>query len=278
VDVTIFDEPKIDCHVHVLDPARFPYGASTHYRPMGQEMGTPAQLAQVMEAYGTRYALLVGPNSGYGLDNACMLDTIARGGGRYKGVAVVANDASFAQLRELKDAGVVGVAWNVTHYGVDHYHDAGALVEKLAALDLFVDIQVEHDQLVPMTPLLGHSGVRVLVDHCGRPTVDAGLEQAGFRALLELGRTKRAFVKLSGLVKFSRQPPPHEDAWPFVDALIGAFTLDRCLWASDWPYLRAPTRVDYGVLLNLVLALFPDASMRRKLLWDTPRELFGFAR
>jgi predicted TIM-barrel fold metal-dependent hydrolase len=277
VDVTIFDEPKIDCHVHVLDPARYPYGASTHYRPMGQEMGTPAQLAQVMAAYGTRCALLVGPNSGYGLDNACMLDTIARGDGRYKGVAVVANDASLEALQKLKDAGVVGVAWNVTHYGVDYYRDAGPLVEKLAALDMFVDIQVEHDQLVAMTPLLDHSGARVLVDHCGRPTVDAGLEQAGFRALLELGRTKRAFVKLSGLVKFSRQPPPHEDAWPFVEALIAAFTLDRCLWASDWPYLRAPTRVDYGVLLKLVLALFPDASTRRKLLWDTPRELFGFA-
>ena len=45
MDIEIFEEPKIDCHVHVLDPERFPYGANTHYRPMGQEMGTPAQLA-----------------------------------------------------------------------------------------------------------------------------------------------------------------------------------------------------------------------------------------
>ena len=87
MDIRIFEEPKIDCHVHVLDPARFPYGASTHYRPLGQELGTPAQLAQVMEAYGTRHALLVGPNSGYGTDNSCMLDTLARGGGPY-GTAV----------------------------------------------------------------------------------------------------------------------------------------------------------------------------------------------
>ncbi|HUH92736.1 MAG TPA: amidohydrolase family protein [Casimicrobiaceae bacterium] len=277
MDVRIFDEPKIDTHVHVLDPARFPYGANTHYRPAGQEMGTPAQLEQVMDAYGTRHALLVGPNSGYGLDNACMLDAIARGGGRYKGVAVVRNDASLEELQRLKDAGVVGVAWNVTHYGVDHYRDAAPLVDKVAALELFVDIQVEHDQLVSMLPLLARSDVRVLVDHCGRPTVEAGLAQRGFAALLELGASKRAFVKLSGLVKFSRGPAPHEDAWPFIEALIEAFTLDRCLWASDWPYLRAPTRVDYGVLLKLVLALVPDASERRKLLWKTPRELLGFS-
>jgi len=277
VDPRILEEPKIDCHVHVLDPVRFPYGANTHYRPMGQELGTPAQLAQVMDAYGTGYALLVGPNSGYGLDNSCMLDTLARGGGRYRGVAVVGNDATVEDLQRLRNKGVLGVAWNVTHYGVDYYRDAEPMLEKLVALDLFVDIQVERDQLVPMMPLLANSGVRVLVDHCGRPTIDAGLDQPGFRALLELGATKRAFVKLSGLVKFSREPSPHEDAWPFVQALAAAFTLDHCLWASDWPYLRAPTRVDYGVLLNLVPALFPVASERRKLLWDTPRELLGFA-
>jgi len=162
MDLRIFEEPKIDCHVHVLDPARFPYGANTHYRPMGQEMGTPAQLAQVMEAYGTRRALLVGPNSGYGLDNSCMLDTIARAPERYRGIAVVANDASVEQLRQLKTAGVLGVAWNVTFYGLDYYRDAAPLLEKLKTLDMFVDIQVEHDQLVAMMPLLGASGAAMM--------------------------------------------------------------------------------------------------------------------
>lgn len=276
MDVRIFEEPKIDCHVHVLDPARFPYRADTHYAPAGQELGTPAQLGQLMEAYGTTCALLVGPNSGYGLDNACMLDTIARGRGRYKGIAVVGNEATLEELQALKGEGVVGVAWNVTHYGVDYYRNAEPLLRSLVALDMFVDIQVEHAQLVSMTPLLADSGVRLLVDHCGRPTVDAGLGEPGFEALLELGATGRAFVKLSGFVKYSRLSAPHEDVWPFVDALVQAFSLDHCLWASDWPYLRAPARVDYGVLLQLVLTLFPAASDRRKLLWDTPRELFGF--
>ena len=276
MDVRIFEEPKIDCHAHVLDPARFPYGVNTHYRPSGQEIGTPAQFAQVMDGYGTRHALLVGPNSGYGLDNACMLDTLAHGAGRYKGIAVVANDATFDDLQRLKAAGVLGVAWNVTHYGVDYYRDAEPLVEKLAALDMFVDIQVEHDQLVRMMTLVARPGLRVLIDHCGRPTVEAGLDQPGFRAVLELGATGRAYVKLSGFAKFSRQPPPHQDVWPFVEALVDAFTLDHCLWASDWPYLRAPLRVDYGVLLQIALALFPDASDRRRLLWDTAGKLFGF--
>jgi len=219
----------------------------------------------------------VGPNSGYGLDNSCMLDTMMRNPGRYKGIAVVPNDITLEALRALKNQGVVGVAWNVTYYGLDHYHDAAPLLRHLAALDMFVDIQVEHDQLVHMLPLLGRSGARILVDHCGRPTVAAGLDDPGFRALLALGASKRAYVKLSGLAKVSREPAPHEDARPFVAALADAFTLDHCLWASDWPYLRAPERVDYGVLLQIARTLFPDSDDRRKLMWDTPRELFGFA-
>jgi predicted TIM-barrel fold metal-dependent hydrolase len=277
MDTRVFEEPKIDCHVHVFDPARFPYQPNTHYAPVGQEIGTPDELARVMDAYGTRHALLVGPNSGYGLDNSCLLDTIARGNGRYKGIAVVDNGTTFEQLAGLKNNGVVGVAWNATHYGVDHYRDGKQLLRGLADLDMFVDIQVEHDQLLSMLPLMRGSGVRILIDHCGRPTVETGLDQPGFRALLELGSTGDAFVKLSGFVKFSREPVPHEDAWPYVRALLDTFTPDRCLWGSDWPYLRAPARVDYGVWLALTQSLFPDASVRGKILWDAPRTLFGFA-
>lgn len=79
----------MDCHVHVFDPLRFPYARDTGYVPRPAETGTPALLAQVLDAHHVKHALLVGPNSGYGLDNRCLLDTLKQGGGRYKGIAVV---------------------------------------------------------------------------------------------------------------------------------------------------------------------------------------------
>ena len=273
----IFDERKIDCHVHVVDPNRFPYREDTHYRPAGQEIGTTAQLWRIMEVYGVTHALIVGPNSGYGFDNRCLLDALAQSRGRCKGVAVVRNDADDAELASLKDAGIVGVTWNVSHHGVDYFAGAGALLTRLHAHDLAVQVQTIDDQLVPLAPMLERSGVRVLLDHCGRPTAAAGLGQPGFRALLDLARTGRAYVKLSGLIKFSDEPPPHPDAWPFVHALLDAFTPERCMWASDWPYLRAPAHVDYGTLLADIARILPDPRTRRQVLYDTPVSLFGFA-
>jgi predicted TIM-barrel fold metal-dependent hydrolase len=274
--MSIFKAPKIDCHVHVLDPVNFPYGKDIEYKPSGQEIGTPSQLRQVMQTYGVSHALLVQPNSGYGSDNSCMLDTIARGGGRFKGIAIIAFDADLAALHELKAQGIIGAAFNPTFHGIDYYKRSADLIGKLAQLDMFLQIQSEHDQLSMFVPWIEAMPIRVLIDHCGRPTPEAGLDQPGFKALLRLAATQRVSVKLSGYSKFSQVPYPFDDTWPFVRAIVDAFTLDRCLWASDWPYLRAPQRQDYGPLLELAQMLFPDPAERRRLFCDTPRRLFGF--
>ena len=244
--MSVFTEPKIDCHVHVLDPVAFPYGKDIDYKPSGQEIGTPPQLDAVMKTYGVTHALLVQPNSGYGPDNACMLDTIARGDGRFKGIAIIDFDADLAALRDLQARGIVGAAFNPTFHGTDYYKNSAKLIEKLAELDMFLQLQCEHDQLSMFVPWIEAIPVRVLIDHCGRPTVQEGLNQPGFRALLRLAATGRVHVKLSGYSKFSNMPYPFEDTRPFVRAIVEAFTLDRCLWASDWPFLRAPQRQDYG--------------------------------
>ena len=274
--MSVFDEPKVDCHCHLLDPARFPYAPDVAYRPSGQEIGPLEQYLQVMEAYGIRHALLVGPNSGYNLDNRCLLDAVEHGGGRFKGIVVVPLDIGRDALTDLRARGIVGVAFNATLLGTAHYLQAGPLLRTLAELDMMVSLQVQDDQLVDLRPLLEHSGVRVLIDHCGRPAAGSGLGQPGFQALLGLARTGRVAVKLSGHQKFSSLAPPFDDTRPFLEALLDAFTLDACLWASDWPFLRAPQRLDVGPLLRQVERLLPDEADRRRLFWDTPRRWLGF--
>lgn len=218
--MSIFEEPKIDCHTHVLDPANFPYGEDIKYKPSGQEIGTTAQLRQVMKTYGVSHSLLVQPNSGYGSDNSCMLDAIKHGGGRFKGVAIVEFDADLATLRKYKSQGIVGVAFNPTFHGIDYYKGSADLIAKLAELDMFLQIQTEHDQLLMFVPWIEAMPVRVLIDHCGRPTPDAGFNQPGFKALLRLAHTKRVSVKLSGYSKFARLRYPFEDTWPYVRAIV----------------------------------------------------------
>ena len=205
-----------------------------------------------------------------------MLDALAQGAGRYKGIAVLRNDASRAELQDLQAAGVVGVAFNAALLGVDFYLDSGPPLERLRELALWAQVQVQGDQLVALRPLLQDSGVKLLFDHCGRPDPRAGTAQPGFAALLALAETGRACVKLSSLSKCSALPHPYPDAWPYVQALIEAYTPQSLVWASDWPFLRAPARIDYGPLLAVFEQLLPDPEARQAVWWDTPRRLFGF--
>lgn len=266
----------VDCHVHVFDPARFPYAANTFYSPAGPELGTPERLTALLDAQGVANALLVGPNSGYGEDNRCLLDTLERGAGRYRGMAVVPIDTSRAELAELRTRGIAGITLNAALLGTDRYADAGRLLRDLAALDMIADVQVTENQLLELTPVLEPSGARILIDHCGRPDPAAGLDAPGFRELLRWGRTGRAFVKLSGLAKTSREPYPHDDLEPFLRALLEEFGPDHCVWGSDWPFLRAPERIDYAPLLDLLARHVIDGDDRQRILGTTPRRLLGF--
>ena len=269
-------EPAIDTHVHIFDPEQFPY-AETHYAPAGQEIGTVDQLRRTHDLHGVRHAVLVGPNSGYGEDNRYLLAALASDPQRFRGFAVAPTGVGRAELERLRAAGVLGVTLNAALLGVEHYADADAQLAALAELDMIADVQVIGDQLLALGPQLQRAGVRVLVDHCGRPEPANGLRDPGFRELLRWGRSGRAVIKLSGFVKFSHQPHPHEDVWPFVRALVDEFGPDRCVWASDWPFLRAPARIDYGPLLALFAEMVPDHADRRRILWDTPHREFGFS-
>ena len=273
--VSIFDLPKIDGHCHVLDPQRFPYPAEVPYHPQGQEVGTAAYFSHVMAAYGVQHALLVGPNSGYGNDNRCLLDAIAQGEGRFKGVAVLPADTSRAALRALQAQGIVGVAFNCAFHGLAHYQDIDPLLARLAELGMWAQFQVEADQLAALLPRLQRCGVRTMIDHCGRPKLADGPDAPGLQALLRLADSGQGVVKLSGFAKFSQEGYPFADAQAHVMRLWQAFGPERCMWASDWPYLRATYRLDYGTLLKLAESWFTPAQCRQ-MMWDTPKKLFNW--
>lgn len=274
--MSILQQPKIDCHCHVIDPVQFPYWTGTSYRPSGQEVVPYDHFLRMMDLHGVHHALIVGTNSGYMFDSSPVLDALARGEGRFRGIAVVPNDITAADLGRLKARGMAGVAFNAPLNDPGLYARCGELLRKLTDLDMLLQIQVKDDQLLDFMPLIEASPVRLMVDHCGRPAPELGLGQPGFQALLALGRAGRASVKLSGYSQFSHERFPYADTHPFVAALLQSFTPDLCVWGSDWPFLRAAERIDYGPLLLLAETLIPVEADRHRVLWDTPCRLFGF--
>ena len=271
-------ERGADCHAHVFCGDRFPFAEKTIYKPEASQAGTAAEFRAVLDAHGFTHGLIVGANP-YGFDCRCMLDAIDSGKGRFRGIALVSHDITEKELADLSGRGVVGCRINLFTQGLAPLTDPRA--EKFLALlreaGWFVQIQCEKDQFAAAAPLLRKAGVRIMVDHFGRPDVARGIGQPGFQALLEFGRSGNAVIKLSGAFRSSLEAYPHLDVDPYIEAAIGAFTLDNCVWGSDWPFVRIDARMDYGPGLNCLGRWLPGAEDRNKVLWETPARLFGFA-
>ena len=272
-------EGAIDAHVHLFDRARFPFAEHSAYEPAPSESGNEADLHAVLDAHRIAGALLVNPTSAYGDDNACMLAALHSGRGRFRGIARVPLHTDGRQLRTLAAAGVAGVRRDLTDEGVAPLADPrlARLAATMADLDLVMQLHFRAEQVVAVKASLNRLPCRIVIDHCGRPDVQAGLHSPNFEALLSLADVPRIAVKLSGGFRFGLDRPSYADADSFAQALLTRFGPERCVWGSDWPFVRMPHRIDYGTSLAMFLRGVPAARARQCILVDTPRRWFGFA-
>lgn len=275
----MFDFPprSVDCHAHIIDVKRFPPTGARGYKPRADEGGTREQFCDVLDRHGIAHGVLV-QLSGYGTDNSPMIDAMKTHPGRFKAIGGVDSAASERTLDDLAAAGVVGVRFNLVSYDPDALSraDAPGFLQRLKAMRWFAQIYADDEQWPAAAKVLRDSGVHVLVDHFGIRDIDRGTRDKGFQSVLALGREGNATVKLSSLFRVSHKLAGFEDLDPFVDALIEAFGVDRCLWGSDWPFINVPRRPDYAALMTPLSRWLPDARDRERVLVHNPHRLFGF--
>ena len=268
----------VDSHAHVFCVNnKYAFAADREYTPHPTQLGTPERFGAVLDAHGLTHGLLVSAGP-YGPDNRCMLDAIAAHGGRFKGIALIKRDISDRELTSLKEGGVVGIRINIMNHGLRPLTEPGAdrLLAKVRDLNWFVQVHSQKDELIEAAPLLRKARVRVMFDHFGRPDLKQSVQGRGYQTLLEFGREGDHVINLSGPFRSSLEAPPYRDTDPFIHAAIDAFTLDRCVWGSDWPWVRMDERMDYGPVYACHERWLPNAKDKQKVLWDSPARLFGF--
>jgi predicted TIM-barrel fold metal-dependent hydrolase len=270
-------EPAIDCHAHIIDPERFPFVRGAGYTPRPHETGTRESFTALLDRHGVGHVLLVQPSC-YAFDNAAMLDAIAASPDRFKGIAVIRSDTADSEIRRLSERGVVGIRFNLVTYDRGMLQEPGItrFLTRLKEHGWFVQIYAEDNQWTELAPLLGGSGIKILIDHFGVRDPRAGIASPGFQAVLALGRSGNGAVKLSAPFRVASPASNYAALDQHVAALLQAFGIERCIWGSDWPFLAVDHRVDYGTLRDPLARWLPDARQREQVLWRNPARLFGW--
>ena len=272
--------PKLACdtHAHILGPiAKFAYSPARVYTPPDCLLSDYQKMLATM---GVERAVLVQP-SVYGSDNTVMLNALQSTGGAFRGVAVVDDTVSDAELATLNAAGVRGVRVNIVD-GKDRkpgtlpMAELTALATRIAPMRWHMEFLMHCDEFPDMDRTFADFPVDIVLGHLGYMKTDKGLDDAGFQSLLRLMKTGKAWVKFTGPYRISTQALPHADTNAYAQALVQA-NVERVLWGSDWPHVMVKsTMPNDGDLCDLLSSWIPDAAVREQVLVRNPAKLYGF--
>ena len=279
-----------DCHTHIHgDPEKFPFFAGRVYTP---EPASPEEMAALHKALNIERVVIVTP-SVYGTDNSATLFGIKFRGNTARGVAVIDDKTPESDLDAMGKAGIRGMRINLATSGANDPSVGRArlqaAIERMKARGWHIQIYTNLALVPAIKDLVAGSPVPVVFDHFGGADAALGVEQPGWADLVELVKSGKAYVKISGAYRLSKQGPDYPDAAPFARALIAA-NADRIVWGTDWPHPNSVTppdkkatdltplfQIDDSRLLNQLPVWAPDAAIRKKILVDNPAKLYGFS-
>ncbi|KAB0517636.1 amidohydrolase family protein [Pseudomonas extremorientalis] len=265
----------IDAHAHVFSQA-LTLAGERRYTP-----GYDATLADYLghlHANGLSHGVLVQP-SFLGTDNGYLLAALQQAPDQLRGVVVLERDIPHDALQAMARAGVVGVRLNLVGRALPDFAEPGWKVffEHLVALGWHVELHREVADLPQLVRQLLPFGIKLVVDHFGRPDARLGVAQRNFAELLDLGLSGQLWLKVSGIYRLGGSPAQNlEFARQAMPLLQQSFGLHRLVWGSDWPHTQHETSVDYPAVIEQRQALGWSTPVAQALLIDTPRALFGF--
>lgn len=265
----------IDAHAHVFSRDLQLIGAR-RYSP--EYDATLDQYLEHLQTQGLSHGVLVQP-SFLGTDNSYLLAALKQAPQQLRGVVVLEPGISRSTLNDMAQLGVVGVRLNLIGKALPDFRDSAlqGFFSDIADLDWHVELHREVRDLPGLIRQLTPFGVKLVIDHLGRPDANAGLDQPGFGELLEAGSKGSIWIKVSGIYRLGGTPRQNIDfarrALPLLEKSVG---LHQLVWGSDWPHTQHEQSVDFVTVVDQLQALELSAQASAALLVNAPRRLFGF--
>lgn len=267
-------KPVIDAHAHVfttdLRIAPFHRYIPRYSAPLDTYL-------DLLRRFNFTAGVLIQP-SFLGTDNTYLLSCLKLYPNRLRGVVVIDPNRGLETIHELHSAGCTGIRLNL--FGLPdpplknpYWHKTLACMRDL---DWHVELHVESHRIHELAPAILDAGVRIVVDHFGRPDPKLGVNDPGFEYLVSLAATRRVWVKISGAYRNGVHGRGEEIALEAIPLLKASFGLERMVWGSDWPHTQFESTMNYGIAYRFLLQMLPDEQERRVVLSDTPAHLYQF--
>jgi 2-pyrone-4,6-dicarboxylate lactonase len=278
-----------DAHLHVFgDAGKYPVAnPNALYQP--PQDCTFAAMKALHDLMGVDRAVFVQPTI-YGTDHRLLHDVLKSAPSQnYRGVAIIDDSVSDAELDRLDSVGVRGARFN---FG-GRFKLAPSLdgfrrgLDRARELGWFIKVFGFEDDFLAVADELRKIEMPAIIDHMGGPDYRRGISHPSIRLILDLLKNDNWWIGLSNGDLRSKAGQPWDDAVPFGRLFYEAAP-DRCLWGTDWPHVHRFIRPheaeasDYGLdhemrRVALLERYVPDRAARDRVLVDNPARFFGFS-
>lgn len=268
-----------DCQVHVYqDQTRYPVRWNIQHEIPD---GPFSEVQRVLKVLGFDRMVLVHP-SVYDTDYS-MLKDIMRGlpdRSNYRGVVVIKDNVSDAELDELAELGVCGIRFHISARYEVYPKDAFLRsVARAKARGWHIRLHMDGPDLLEYADVLETlKDIPVVIDHMGRLDLSLGLEQPAMRWILSMLQRDNWWMMASNGNRISAMEAGWDDAVPFGRAFVEAAP-DRIIWATDWPHVRWRKKRMMNDAEEVELFyryVDHDRALIQKILVDNPAHLHGF--
>ena len=251
---------------------------------VGPEEMTGDEMVAGMDAVGVDGAVLVSPFSMYRYDGSYVLEVHAKHPDRFCLVkAVDPNDPAVADIIADWKAkkGTVGVriimrdnvSADPADPGVNRVLAAAA--KHSMAVNLLCWGRLEQvGQLAVRNP-----NTQLVIDHLGlqQPFEPPPPAQpwAELPKVLALAAYPNVAIKITGACTLSHEPFPYRDIWDPLGRIFDAFSLNRCMWGTDWT--RAVKLLTYAEGVDAFRLATLSDSDRAKLMGGTLSRIYNWS-
>jgi L-fuconolactonase len=237
----------IDIHPHIIaaDAERYPLS------PLGGHQSdwsrtrpvTVEQLVVAMNESGIQKAAIVQASTCYGHDNSYVADAVAAYPKRFTGVFsvdVLAADAC-ERMREWRSKGLTGL--RLFTFGSTMSEQANWLDDPRSypawacadELSLSICLQMSAKAIPQATDMAKRfPSVKIILDHCARPTLEDGPPYNAAASLFGLVRYPNVYLKLTPRI-FSESRKGAASPETFFPRLVSEFGASRLAWGSNYP-------------------------------------------
>jgi predicted TIM-barrel fold metal-dependent hydrolase len=263
-----------DAHIHLFGPAaKYPFAPDSPYIAHD---ALPETFFGLQDKLGMSTAVIVSPG-GYGRNYNLLADVLTKYPNRFRGIALLRDDTPSSEIGRLTRLGVRGMRMMSHRRGQHVPNYSKEIAARIHEHGWHIQFYPHGTDITEYADKLLALPNQIVLDHFASIPAAGGVDQPAVAAVLKMLDSGKVWLKLSGPMRCTDEPPPYPSVTPLARLFV-QHRPDRMVWGSDWPHVNLDGREmpNDGDLLDLLAEWVPDSAVRNRILTQNAKALYGF--